>query len=57
MKTRKRLTWGVGSLLAGVSLLLSGCTGDILADNFRTNISSFLIGVFSDAVTGAVTPR
>ncbi|GIK15612.1 MAG: hypothetical protein BroJett003_05760 [Planctomycetota bacterium] len=55
MKTTRNLI--VRLLSAGFVLgALSGCNGDIVGQNLRTNFGSFLIGVFSDSVQTALQP-
>lgn len=55
MKTTRNLI--VRLLSAGFVLgALSGCSGDIVGQNLRTNFGSFLIGVFSDSVQTVLQP-
>lgn len=47
----------IGLALAAAILVAGGCTQAIVADNLRSNAASFLIGVFSDSVQGALGSR
>ena len=54
MTKRRARRIGAIAVVILAALCAGGCSSDILNYNLRANVSSFLIGVFSDSVNAAV---